>query len=308
MGYVPPLSLTSNPHPSSLYPFSLLLKWGERPVLARPSKTAETGLAGRSALMALRVCWICGCPEGATGTGPNTTRVNCSALHGRPCEFQDSFMHHIPDPALRYRTTGLLFGAPFPVSGMSTASLHTPAPGSVAAHTTVAAEQRPVVQRSGGRASFSLNGTDWIEVDDPFASESDSGDDGATGPTAAGSASTTHANQRGPATASVSGSSGGQRASGYASAVTPTRVGAPIPMEVLAVGEEGQENLLYRPCIDCGRRTGCFCDGCLATDRFPDEDWLPGQHTPLCTVCDRRHDWCHRCRGLFWSVPPPHGA
>ena len=81
-----------------------------------------------------------------------------------------------------------------------------------------------------------------------------------------------------------------------------------MPMEVIAVAEEGQEHLLLRPCVDCGLRTGCFCDWCLAIDRFPDEEWVPGQHTPLCTVCDQRHNRCHLCRGLNWVAPPPHGV
>ena len=114
-----------------------------------------------------------------------------------------------------------------------------------------------------------------------------------------------------PTLADVGGTSPGPtRASpsAYASASTPTRPGAAYPMEVIAVPREGQEALLMRPCIDCGRRTGSFCDWCLAADRLPDEEWVTGQHTPLCTVCDRQHDRCHRCRGLIWATPPPHGA
>ena len=118
-------------------------------------------------------------------------------------------------------------------------------------------------------------------------------------------------NTASPIQADVGGTSPGftqASPSAYASASTPTRPGAAYPMEVIAVPREGQEALLMRPCIDCGRRTGSFCDWCLAADRLPDEEWVTGQHTPLCTVCDRQHDRCHRCRGLVWAAPPPHGA
>ena len=53
---------------------------------------------------------------------------------------------------------------------------------------------------------------------------------------------------------------------------------------------------LARPCVDCGVLTGCYCDFCYAMDRLPSETWAPGQATPLCTSCDRKHDKCHFCR------------
>ena len=71
-------------------------------------------------------------------------------------------------------------------------------------------------------------------------------------------------------------------------------------MEVLAWGDAATLN---RPCVDCSRVTGCFCDGCFAIQRDPDAYWAPGQHTPLCTACDAKHGECHHCRGLAWVAP-----
>ena len=51
-------------------------------------------------------------------------------------------------------------------------------------------------------------------------------------------------------------------------------------VEVLAVGDE---KMLCRPCVDCGLRTGRFCDFCLVADRMPSEVWAEGQLT------QRRH-------------------
>ena len=63
---------------------------------------------------------------------------------------------------------------------------------------------------------------------------------------------------------------------------------------------------LLRGCVDCGRLTGSFCDGCHAADRLPMDHWALGQRTPLCTSCDRLHDACHYCRGVQWCTPPMH--
>ena len=151
---------------------------------------------------------------------------------------------------------------------------------------------------------YSYNGVDWFEGDDPFAS--DSGTDGES------DMDRGTPNAPGVTTGSVPGYTPSTHrttpAAHYATARTPTRPGAAIPMEVIAVPREGQEHLLTRPCVDCGLRTGSFCDACLAADRFPEEEWVSGQHTPLCTICDSRNDGlCHLCRGLIWAVPPPHG-
>ena len=77
-----------------------------------------------------------------------------------------------------------------------------------------------------------------------------------------------------------------------------TSVGA---MHVLA---HGPGNILLRACVDCGLRTGCFCDSCLAQDRMPEEEWAPNQPTPLCTYCDDQFGACHFCRGVPWAQPP----
>ena len=77
-----------------------------------------------------------------------------------------------------------------------------------------------------------------------------------------------------------------------------------VQFGVLAVGDR---EMLCRPCVDCGLRTGCFCDWCLAADRLPDEKWAAGQLTPLCTHCDREYGACHFCREEpHWVTPPPH--
>ena len=71
----------------------------------------------------------------------------------------------------------------------------------------------------------------------------------------------------------------------------------------------GSKNTLYRPCVDCGRRTGNLCElECQAKDRMPLEFWNDGQCTPHCTECERRYDYCHFCRGVAWVTPPPWGA
>ena len=80
---------------------------------------------------------------------------------------------------------------------------------------------------------------------------------------------------------------------------------ARYPMEVLAWGDE---DMLCRPCVDCGLYTGRFCDWCYAVERLPDEEWAEGQHTPLCSRCDNKHYACHFCRGLLWATPPSHGT
>ena len=67
------------------------------------------------------------------------------------------------------------------------------------------------------------------------------------------------------------------------------------------------EELLIRPCVDCGRWTGRYCDYCSAEERSPAEAWEAGQLTPLCSVCDNRWDCCHYCRALAWATPGPHG-
>ena len=62
----------------------------------------------------------------------------------------------------------------------------------------------------------------------------------------------------------------------------------------------GQPEQLLRACVDCGRRTGSFCDWCWAADRLPNEQWVPSQKTPLCTVCDKQWKCCRYCRRTHW--------
>ena len=81
-----------------------------------------------------------------------------------------------------------------------------------------------------------------------------------------------------------------------------------MALQVLAVGDE---KMLCRPCVDCGTRTGRFCDGhgegeCYAANRLPDEEWADGQLTPLCRKCEDKWRMCHWCRRAPWcEVPPP---
>ena len=69
---------------------------------------------------------------------------------------------------------------------------------------------------------------------------------------------------------------------------------------------------LNRGCVDCGLRTGNFCDGqelqggrpCLAAERMPNDVWCAGQRTPFCTNCESRYGLCRFCRGAFGPTPP----
>ena len=77
-------------------------------------------------------------------------------------------------------------------------------------------------------------------------------------------------------------------------------------LEVLAFTTEETKEMLNRPCVDCGLKTGRFCDWCKAAGRLPNEDWADGQMTPLCSNCDNKRGACHFCRGEQWCMPPPH--
>ena len=85
-------------------------------------------------------------------------------------------------------------------------------------------------------------------------------------------------------------------------------------MEVLAVGQEWQ---LMRPCTECGRRTGRFCETmlqvgyahwqggiCLAAERIPSESWAHNQRTPLCGPCETKYGACRFCRRVHGCTPP----
>ena len=74
-------------------------------------------------------------------------------------------------------------------------------------------------------------------------------------------------------------------------------------------GDADDYNGLIRPCVDCGQRTGCWCDTgtgrgvCLARTKVPAETWGARQATPLCTSCDARFGACHFCRGVALTRP-----
>ena len=74
-----------------------------------------------------------------------------------------------------------------------------------------------------------------------------------------------------------------------------------IHMEVMAHSEDA--DILIRPCVDCGKVTGCFCDYCFARNRVPRERWVKGQMTPLCISCDANHGCCHYCRHVQMATP-----
>ena len=76
-------------------------------------------------------------------------------------------------------------------------------------------------------------------------------------------------------------------------------------IEVLAVGST---TMLCRPCVDCGRYTGRFCDHCFAKDRVPSEEWAANQRTPLCSKCDWRWNACRFCRRVHACTPFAHGT
>ena len=78
---------------------------------------------------------------------------------------------------------------------------------------------------------------------------------------------------------------------------------------LLAPGYVSDTRGLQRPCWDCGRRTGSWCDGgsasgkCYARATCTAEEWGVEQATPLCTVCDERHGRCHSCRSVAGCRP-----
>ena len=80
------------------------------------------------------------------------------------------------------------------------------------------------------------------------------------------------------------------------------------PLEVLAWSTVDDPGILMRACVDCGIKTGRFCDRCLAEVRFPSGDatgrgWAAGQHTPLCSSCDNSRGACHFCLKIWVTKP-----
>ena len=89
---------------------------------------------------------------------------------------------------------------------------------------------------------------------------------------------------------------------------TPTS--KPLPFEL--VGYALDYRLLIRPCVDCGRWTGDYCEGveeddCFADLHMPGDAWAPDQRTPLCSVCEEESDACHYCREEAWARPKAWG-
>ena len=85
-----------------------------------------------------------------------------------------------------------------------------------------------------------------------------------------------------------------------------TRLSITMSSATLQVMCCGEPEMLRRPCVDCGRITGSFCElECSAPLRIPTEKWVDGQITPHCTICDGLYGCCHFCRGQRWAQPPP---
>ena len=112
--------------------------------------------------------------------------------------------------------------------------------------------------------------------------------------------------------------SGGSRVSGWAiCAIVERRTHAAGPvgmagrgsaLHVLTFAPQNDLTILLRDCVDCGRRTGRFCDYCFAEDRFPKGDttgrpWACNQLTPLCSFCDNARGACHFCLGILVTRP-----
>ena len=80
-----------------------------------------------------------------------------------------------------------------------------------------------------------------------------------------------------------------------------------VSMGVFAATECAYD--MHRPCVDCGRRTGNFCDAdCCAAGWCPSEQWCEGQITPHCNACEKLHGVCHYCRDVQSCTPPSWGG
>ena len=79
----------------------------------------------------------------------------------------------------------------------------------------------------------------------------------------------------------------------------------------------GSADDFLRPCVDCGERTGNYCETptplgsehwqggvCLAETWVPSEGWAEKQRTPLCTRCEGARGACHYCIKNQWCTPP----
>lgn len=82
-------------------------------------------------------------------------------------------------------------------------------------------------------------------------------------------------------------------------------------LEVLCTADD--PNTLFRPCVNCGKRIGSYCDGatwhnpCIAAFYIPSEEWAQGQSTPLCNACETRFSLCRFCLGIHRATPPTWG-
>ena len=96
-----------------------------------------------------------------------------------------------------------------------------------------------------------------------------------------------------------------QQWSSHPRAVSPCAYsrGTMARMKLQACREEGGPSF-FRPCVDCGRITGSFCDFCNGAERLPQERWNENQGTPLCGDCDDKRGCCHFCEGKSWCRPP----
>jgi len=90
-----------------------------------------------------------------------------------------------------------------------------------------------------------------------------------------------------------------------------------MSQDTLVIHCFGSPEELFRPCVDCGKRTGSYCETmlqkghilwqggvCLAADRVPAEQWAPEQKTPLCNQCQDDHYACRFCRRVHGCTPP----
>ena len=88
----------------------------------------------------------------------------------------------------------------------------------------------------------------------------------------------------------------------------------PATLQVLYAAPPGTPTC--HPCVDCGLKTGNFCDGgesvghdrCFASKRlakdYPASAGYAGMRTPLCSFCETCFGFCRFCRGVQGCTPP----
>ena len=103
--------------------------------------------------------------------------------------------------------------------------------------------------------------------------------------------------------AAIDAASGAASDAASGAVVTDAASGA-VTMHVYTAGDP---EILCRPCVDCGRRIGNYCDAeCSAASWIPSEVWAEWQITPQCTECELNYIVCHYCRGVRMCTPPEH--